>query len=244
MTFDRKMLAGRTAVVTGVNGGIAGAIAHGLIDVGATVVGIDIGPSATVEVDHYFSADLGDLAAIDEVVSEVDAATGGVDVLVNAAAITRANPVLEVRESDWDPVLDVNAKGLFFLSQGFSKGMVARGYGKIINFASRCAYVGYEDFLSYNASKAAVVAITNTMAVELGESGVRVNAIAPGFVATPMTAYVQEDEELNRRLVSRIPMRRFGTPEEAAGLVLFLASPASDYITGATVPLDGGMLVA
>lgn len=244
MTFTTDMLAGRTAVVTGVNGGIAGTLARALAGVGATVVGIDIGEESKVDVDHYFRADVGAQDDIERVARDIESSVGGVDILVNAAAVARGNPVLDATESDWDPVLDVNAKGLFFLSQAFARGMVERGYGKILNFASRCAYVGYQDFVSYNASKAAVVAVTNTMAVELGGRGVRVNAIAPGFVATPMTNYVQENAELNATLISRIPMGRFGTPEEVAGLVLFLASPASDYINGVTVPLDGGMLVA
>ncbi|WP_163745935.1 SDR family NAD(P)-dependent oxidoreductase [Mycolicibacterium helvum] len=243
-TFSDQMLAGKTAVVTGVNGGIAGAIADALKGVGAAVVGIDLNDNSDVALDHYFPADLSQYDAVRAVAADVEQATGGVDVLVNAAAITRPGPAINIGEADWDPVLDVNAKGLFFLSQEFARGMAARGHGKIVNFASRCAYVGYEDFLSYNASKAAVVAITNTMAVELGAAGVQVNAIAPGFVMTPMTAYVKEDAELDQRLLSRIPMRRYGTPAEAANLVLFLASPASDYVTGVTVPLDGGMLVA
>lgn len=244
MTFTSDMLAGKTAVVTGVNGGIAGTIATAVAGAGARVVGIDLGAEAAVAVDDYFSADLSQHAAVEGVAARILEAVAGVDILVNAAAVTRPNPALDAAESDWDPVMDINAKGLFFLSQLFGRGMAERGYGKIVNFASRCAYVGYENFLSYNASKAAVVAITNTMAVELGGKGICVNAIAPGFVATPMTAYVQEDEVLHNKLISRIPMGRFGTPSEVANLVLFLSSPASDYVNGTTIPLDGGMLVA
>ncbi len=243
-TYTTDALTGRTAVVTGVNGGIAGAVAKALRAVGATVVGLDLGPTSAVELDHYVTADLSDHAAVLDVAARIEAEIGGVDILVNAAAVTRPGGVLEAQESDWDPVLDINSKALFFLSQQFAKGMAERGHGKIVNIASRCAYVGYENFLSYNASKAAVVAVTNTMAVELGHAGVCVNAIAPGFVMTPMTAYIKDDAELDARLMSRIPAKRYGEPGEVGDLVVFLASSASDYINGVTIPFDGGMLVA
>lgn len=243
-TYAPDALAGKRVVVTGVNGGIAGAVVNALKTVGATVVGLDIAETSDVALDHYVTADLADHAAVIDVAARIEAEVGGVDILVNVAAITRPGGVLEAQESDWDPVLDINSKALFFLSQQFAKGMVERRSGKIVNIASRCAYVGYENFLSYNASKAAVVAITNTMAVELGPTGICVNAIAPGFVMTPMTAYIKDDAELDAKLMSRIPAKRYGEPSEVGDLVVFLASPASDYINGVTIPFDGGMLVA
>lgn len=236
-------LAGRVAVVTGASGGIGRAASEALVAAGAIVVGLDLKKPAG---DDFLGIelDLKDSKAIEAVASRILDEMGSVDIVVNAAGTAREGDVLNADAASWDEVLDVNARGLFLISQAFARGMAGRGYGKIINFASRCAFVGYEKFVSYNASKAAVVAVTNTMAVELGGSGVCVNAIAPGFIHTPMVEYAMEDEELYGRLTSRIPRGRFGTPEEVAGLVLFLASPHSDYISGTTIPIDGGMLVA
>lgn len=236
-------LEGAVAVVTGAAGGIGAPLCEAFRGAGARVIGIDREEVADVA-DDFYAADLGDPRAIAEVTSVIRETHGDVRVLVNAAGIAREGGVLEAGPEHWDPVVDVNSRGLFLLSQEFARDMAECGYGKIINFASRCAYVGHPNFTSYNASKAAVVAITNTMAVELGALGVRVNGIAPGFIKTPMIEYALEDPQIRERLLSRIPMGRFGQPDDVNGLVLFLASPYSDYVNGVTVPLDGGMLIA
>jgi 2-deoxy-D-gluconate 3-dehydrogenase len=241
-SFD---LSGRTAVVTGVAGGIGDSIANALRGAGATVVGTDVQPAdkAPEGLDHYLQCDLSDVDAIFKLADEVNNEVGPVHILVNAGAIAREGKAEIHKAADWDAVLDVNARGTFYACQAFGKGMIERKYGKIINFSSRCGYIGYSDYISYNASKAAVNSITWTLAVEWAPHNITVNALAPGFVKTPMTEYVWSNPERLAAITSRCPMGRMAEPHEIGGAIVFFASPASDYITGTVLPFDGGMLI-
>jgi 2-dehydro-3-deoxy-D-gluconate 5-dehydrogenase len=167
---------------------------------------------------------------------------GGLNILVNNAGIIRRNDLLEFTEDEWDSVIDTNLKTLFFLSQAAARHMAARGSGKIINIASLLSFQGGVRVPSYAAAKSGVAGVTKAMANELAPRGVQVNAIAPGYIATNNTAALQADETRNRQIIERIPAGRWGRPEDIAGAAVFLASAASDYVTGQVLAVDGGWL--
>jgi len=168
---------------------------------------------------------------------------GSVDILVNNAGIIRRADVLEFSEKDWDDVMNVNLRSLFFLSQEAARQMQKQGRGgKIINIASKLSFQGGIRVPSYTASKSAVAGLTKLMANELAVYGIQVNAIAPGYMATDNTEALQKDPVRSREILSRIPAGRWGTPDDLKGAAVFLASSASDYLTGCIVPVDGGWL--
>ena len=167
---------------------------------------------------------------------------GRIDILVNNAGIIRRADLLDFAEDDWDAVLETNLKTLFFLSQAAARHMVSRGSGKIINIASLLTFQGGIRVPSYAAAKSGVGGVTKAMANELAAKGVQVNAIAPGYIATNNTAALQADETRSRQIVERIPTGRWGRPEDIAGAAIFLASTASDYVTGQILAVDGGWL--
>ena len=247
ISFD---LTGRRALVTGANTGIGQAIAVALADAGADIA--LAGRSAPAETMALIAAggrkvvDLrADLATIAPVQGLVDAAVGalgGLDILVNNAGIIRRNDLADFTEEDWDAVVDTNLKTLFFLSQAAAKVMMAQGAGKIINIASLLSFQGGIRVPSYAAAKSGVAGLTKAMANELAPKGVQVNAIAPGYIATNNTAALQSDETRNRQILERIPTGRWGKPEDIAGAAVFLASGASDYVTGHVLAVDGGWL--
>jgi 2-deoxy-D-gluconate 3-dehydrogenase len=247
ISFD---LTGKVALVTGANTGIGQAIAVALAEAGADVA--LAGRSEPTETLAMISAtgrravsiraDLGSIAPVQHVVEETIAGLGRVDILVNNAGIIRRADLLEFSEEDWDAVVDTNLKSLFFLSQAAARHMVARGSGKIINIASLLTFQGGVRVPSYAAAKSGVGGVTKAMANELAASGVQVNAIAPGYIATNNTAALQADETRNRQIVERIPTGRWGRPEDIAGAAVFLAAPASDYVTGHILAVDGGWL--
>jgi len=171
------------------------------------------------------------------------AAMGSVDILVNNAGIIRRADVLEFTEKDWDDVMNVNLRSLFFLSQEAARQMQKQGRGgKIINIASMLSFQGGIRVPSYTASKSAVAGLTKLMANELAVYGIQVNSIAPGYMATDNTEALQKDPVRSREILSRIPAGRWGTPDDLKGAAVFLASSASDYLTGCIVPVDGGWL--
>ena len=170
------------------------------------------------------------------------AALGRIDILVNNAGIIRRDDLLQFSEADWDAVIDTNLKTLFFLSQAAARGMVAQGGGKIINIASLLTFQGGIRVPSYAAAKSGVGGVTKAMANELAPHGVQVNAIAPGYIATNNTAALQADATRNRQILERIPAGRWGDPTDIAGAAVFLASPASNYVTGHVLAVDGGWL--
>lgn len=243
-------LAGKAALVTGANTGIGQAIAVALAQAGADVALAGRSEptetlaaiAATGRTAISIKADLSSIEPVERVVAEASEALGGVDILVNNAGIIRRADLLEFSEEDWDAVVDTNLKTLFFLSQAAARGMVARGGGKIINIASLLTFQGGIRVPSYAAAKSGVGGVTKAMANELAPHGVQVNAIAPGYIATNNTAALQADETRNRQILERIPAGRWGASEDIAGAAVFLASPASNYVTGHVLAVDGGWL--
>ena len=242
----------KVALVTGAGSGIGRAIALAVAEVGADVVVCELPEKmgALDEVCEEIEAlgkrvlpvglALPDLGMIDEVVDQAVAAFGRVDVLVNNAGINIPRDALEVTEADWDAVMDVNLKGLFFMCQRVGRLMVEKGGGKIVNIASQNGVVGYYKRAAYCSSKAGVVNLTRVLAVEWAAHQITVNAVGPTFVLTPLTQSTFDNPELREDLLSRIPLGRVGQPEDEVGAVVFLASPAADLITGHTLLVDGG----
>lgn len=247
ISFD---LTGRRALVTGANTGIGQAIAVALAEAGADIA--LAGRSAPDETLAMIAAtgrkaidlraDLSSTAPVAGLVDDAASALGGLDILVNNAGIIRRNDLADFTEEDWDAVVDTNLKTLFFLSQAAAKVMMAQGAGKIVNIASLLSFQGGIRVPSYAAAKSGVAGLTKAMANELAPKGVQVNAIAPGYIATNNTAALQADETRNRQIMERIPAGRWGRPEDIAGAAVFLASPASDYVTGHILAVDGGWL--
>ncbi|MCM2680727.1 2-dehydro-3-deoxy-D-gluconate 5-dehydrogenase KduD [Echinimonas agarilytica] len=247
-SFD---LQGKVAIVTGCDTGLGQGMALSLAQAGCDVVGVNIvEPTETIEkmaktgrkfVD--IRANLMKLDDIPGIVEKAVAEFGRIDVLVNNAGIIRRNDALEFSEKDWDDVMDINVKSVFFMSQAVAKQFIAQGEGgKIINIASMLSFQGGIRVPSYTASKSGVMGITRLMANEWAAQGINVNAIAPGYMATNNTAALRADKERNQAILDRIPADRWGTPEDLAGPCVFLASAASNYINGYTIAVDGGWL--
>lgn len=242
-------LHGRTAIITGGSRGIGLAIGQRLADAGANVVLTsrkqDSADTAAAQIG-------GNAIGVAAHAAEEDAAQrcidltldrfGSVDILVNNAGTIRRREALEFSEADWDAVMDVNLKTLFFLSQAVARRMISRGDGKIINIASMLSFQGGVRVASYTASKSGVAGITRLLANEWAGNGINVNAIAPGYIATRNTEPLRRDEERNREILGRIPAGRWGVPGDLGGAAVFLASRASDYVHGAILPVDGGWL--
>ncbi len=182
------------------------------------------------------------VADLQGVVAQIVAEMGRLDILVNNAGIIRRAPALEFSEADWDDVLQINLKAVFFLSQAAAKVMVSQGGGKIINIASMLSFQGGIIVPSYTAAKSGVAGLTRALANEWAKHGINVNAIAPGYMATDNTAPLRADPVRTAAISDRIPAGRWGTPDDLRGIVVFLASHASDYMHGAIVPVDGGWL--
>jgi 2-dehydro-3-deoxy-D-gluconate 5-dehydrogenase len=244
-------LTGKTAVVTGVKRGIGLAIAEALATVGADIIGV----SATLEptgsqaqklveaVGRSFTAyqvDFADRVAVTELATELAAAN--VDILVNNAGTIERAPAAEHPLDMWDRVLAVNLDSQFMLSQAVGSSMIERGYGKIIFTASLLSFQGGINVPGYTASKSAIAGLTKALANEWMPMGVNVNAIAPGYIATDNTQALQDDAQRSRAILERIPAGRWGAASDLGGAAVFLASPASDYVSGVTLPVDGGWL--
>ncbi len=167
---------------------------------------------------------------------------GGLDILVNNAGLIRREDAVSFSEKDWDDVMNVNIKGAFFMAQAAGKHMIERGRGKIINIASMLSFQGGIRVPSYTASKSGIAGITRLLANEWADKGININAIAPGYMATDNTAQLRADEDRSKAILDRIPAGRWGVPADLGGTAVFLAAPASDYINGAVIPVDGGWL--
>ncbi|HVY82246.1 MAG TPA: 2-dehydro-3-deoxy-D-gluconate 5-dehydrogenase KduD [Steroidobacteraceae bacterium] len=244
-------LSGRTALVTGANTGIGQAIAVALARAGANIIAAGRTPpdetgAAVKAAGRSFeaiTADLADAANAGEIVRQATTRGLAIDILVNNAGIIRRSDALEFTEADWDAVIDVNLKSVFFLCQAAARAMIARGRGgKIINIASMLSFQGGIRVASYTASKSGVAGLTKLLANEWAGKGINVNAIAPGYVATNNTAALRADETRNREILARIPAGRWATPDDIGGAAVFLASAAADYVHGAIIPVDGGWL--
>ena len=244
-------LTDKVAIVTGCDTGLGQGMALGLAQAGCDIVGVNIvEPTETIEkiqaTGRRFIDIRANLMKTDDISSIVDRAVtefGRVDILVNNAGIIRRNDALEFSEQDWDDVMDINVKSVFFLSQAVAKQFITQGTGgKIINVASMLSFQGGIRVPSYTASKSGVMGITRLMANEWAAHNINVNAIAPGYMATNNTAALRADADRNQAILERIPAQRWGLPEDLAGPVIFLASPASDYVNGYTLAVDGGWL--
>jgi 2-dehydro-3-deoxy-D-gluconate 5-dehydrogenase len=244
-------LTGKTAIVTGASGGIGQAIAVALAQAGARVAGVarssqDETARAVQAAGRDYRAIKADLASIEPVARILDetlAWAGQADILVNNAGILRRADPLEFSEKDWDDVINIDLKSVFFLAQAFARRALARGGGaKIINVASILAQVGGIRVPSYTAAKHGVAGLTKLLANEWAGKGINVNAIAPGYVRTDATQALQDDPMRNKALLSRIPAGRWGEPADMAGAAVFLASRASDYCHGTILVVDGGWL--
>lgn len=235
-------LEGKTALVTGANTGIGQAIAEGLGDAGAHV--ICAGRSDCSETaGKIASAETMKLDFSDPMAAKDVFADRQVDILVNNAGIIRRADSVEFSEEDWDAVMDVNLKALFFTCQAFARAALAReAGGRIVNIASLLSFQGGIRVPSYTASKHGVAGLTKILANEWALKGINVNAIAPGYIATNNTEALRNDPERNKAILDRIPAGRWGDPDDIAGTAVFLASPAAEYITGAVFNVDGGWL--
>lgn len=246
-------LAGKAAMVTGAGRptGLCYAMAKALKDAGAKVVLCDISDGVYDLRDHMggeaagvyaVKANLCDAESLPAVFDEaVKLAGGRIDILLNGAGIQFRCPVLDFPIEKWNAVINVNLNSMFYISQVAARHMEAMGGGKIINIASMTAFVGSKDIAAYTASKGGVMQMTKALSNELASKGICVNAIAPGYMATELTADVQKTE-LGKMHTARIPMGRWGKPEDLGGPVVFLASDASNYVSGAIIPVDGGYL--
>jgi len=246
-SFD---LRGRVAAVTGANTGLGRAIAEALAGAGADVglVGRS-DPEETLGAIRalgrraiWVNADLGSKPNHAGIVAEITGKLGGLHVLVNNAGIIRRANAIDFTEADWDAVLDVNLKAVFFLSQAAARHMIPAGGGKIINIASMLSFQGGIRVPSYTASKSGIAGLTRLLANEWAAQGINVNAIAPGYFATNNTAALQADAKRNAEILARIPSGRWGNPQDLGGAAVFLASRASDYVHGIILPVDGGWL--
>jgi 3-oxoacyl-[acyl-carrier protein] reductase len=246
------LLDGKVAIITGASRGIGRAAAIELAKAGAKVVVNYAGNKAAAEETAatiktaggeaiICQADVASAEAVELLVKTSLDAFGRIDILVNNAGITRDNLLMRMKEDDWDAVLDTNLKGIFHCTKAVSRMMMKQKSGKIINMTSVVGIMGNAGQANYAAAKAGVIGFTKSMAKELASRNITVNAVAPGFISTDMTAALSE--QVKNDLAGAIPLNRLGTPEDVAAAVLFLASDAANYITGQTLNIDGGMVM-
>ncbi|WP_316860410.1 2-dehydro-3-deoxy-D-gluconate 5-dehydrogenase KduD [uncultured Cohaesibacter sp.] len=244
-------LTGKIAVVTGCDTGLGQGMAVGLAKAGCDIAAVNIvEPSETKAIIEGLGRKFLDIRAnlmkmddIPDIVAKTVAEYGRIDILVNNAGIIRREDAIEFSEQNWDDVMNINIKAVFFLSQAVAKQFLAQGEGgKIVNIASMLSFQGGIRVPSYTASKSGVMGITRLLANEWAKHGVNVNAIAPGYMDTNNTAALLADPVRSKEILDRIPADRWGKPEDLAGPVVFLCSPASSYINGYTIAVDGGWL--
>lgn len=248
--MNRFSLSGKRAFVTGANTGIGQAIAVDLATAGAHVIAVGrssmddtlakiaaVGGKAAP-----LKADLSSVAGAQAAFAQAEDQFGQIDTLVNNAGIIRRDDSLTFTEEDWDAVMDINLKVVFFLSQSFAKSRVAAGGGSIINIASLLSFQGGIRVPSYTASKSGVAGLTKILSNEWSANGITVNAVAPGYVISNNTVDLRNDPDRNKAILDRIPLGRWAEPADIAGAVTFLAGPAARYVTGITLPVDGGWL--
>jgi 2-deoxy-D-gluconate 3-dehydrogenase len=262
--MDLFDLTGKKALITGGASGLGLAMAEGLHEAGAVVGILDVAentPMVAAELGvaslrirglgmaegqavpaFGVCADLSRAEDLERGFYEIVALLGGLDILVNNVGITRRSPTEEHSLEDWELVIRLNMTTTFLMSKLAAQVMLKQGSGRIINIGSLYSFVGGPNQIGYTASKGAVRQMTMAMSNEWAGRGINVNAIAPGYMATPLNAAMRADPEWHRRVMERIPMGRYGAPADLKGVIIFLASPASDYISGVTIPVDGGFL--
>ena len=251
MILDQFNLSGKVAIVTGCSTGLGQGMSYGLSEAGADIVGIDYvnSPETQETIESMgrkfleIKADLSDLEPVEGIIQKTVETFGKLDILVNNAGIIRRADAIEFTEKDWDDVMNINIKTLFFLSQAAAKQFIKQGTGgKIINIASMLSYQGGIRVSSYTASKSGVMGVTRLMANEWEKNNINTNAIAPGWMATNNTAPLRADPLRSKDILGRIPAGRWGTPSDLKGAAVFLASDASNYVNGYTIAVDGGWL--
>ncbi|WP_078392927.1 SDR family oxidoreductase [Shouchella patagoniensis] len=245
--FDLK---GKVAVVTGGSRGLGKEIARGLASAGADVV--TLSRSEQLDVEHELKQygvrarslafDLTNFDHYDSLLDQIESELGPIDIWVNNAGVQARYPAVDFPKSEWDFVMDVNANAVFYLCQKVGKRMIEAGGGKIINMASLLSFQGGYTVPAYAASKGAVMQFTKSLANEWAEHHVNINCIAPGYMATDMNEALLNDQTRSKQILERIPAKRWGTPSDIQGAAIFLASPASNYVNGFTLAVDGGWL--
>ncbi|MEK7435668.1 MAG: 3-oxoacyl-ACP reductase FabG [Pseudomonadota bacterium] len=246
------MLQGQVALVSGATRGIGKAIALALGAQGATVVGTSTSAAGAAAISDYLAQakaggkgavlDVNDAAAIEALVAEIEREFGAVGILVNNAGITQDNLAMRMKEAEWDAVIDTDLKSVFRLSRAVLRGMMKARSGRIISITSVVGSSGNPGQINYAAAKAGVAGLSRALAQEIASRNITVNCIAPGFIDTDMTRALNEQQR--EAILSRIPLARLGKAEDVAAAVVFLASPQAGYITGATLPVNGGMYMA
>ena len=246
-----KQLENKNAIVTGSARGIGKAIAVKLAENGANVVIVDVNIEAAEETAKEIESmgvksmamkvNVVNYNEVEEMIQKTKETWGSVDILINNAGITKDNLVLRMTPEDFDLVISINLKGVFNGLKAVTPVMMKQRSGKIVNTASVIGLIGNAGQANYGASKAGVISLTKTVAKELAGRGVNVNAVAPGFIKTAMTDKLSE--QAKDAIIKQIPMKKLGTPDDVANLVLFLSSPASDYINGQVITVDGGMVM-
>lgn len=251
MILDSFKLDGKVALVTGADKGLGQGLAAALAEAGADIMGLSRSDSGKTAESvralgrqyHSIACDLQTTNAADlqKVIDEAARIFGRLDILVNNAGTIKRGPALDFSETDWDDVIQVNLKSVFFLSQAAAQVMISNG-GKIINIASMLSFQGGINVISYAAAKSGLAGMTRGLANEWAKHNINVNAIAPGYMATDITTMLRADPKRAPAILERIPAGRWGTPDDLKGAVVFLASSASNYMHGAIVPVDGGWL--
>jgi 3-oxoacyl-[acyl-carrier protein] reductase len=245
------MLNDKIALVTGATRGIGRAIALELGHQGATVIGTATSKEGAVRISDYLAEagvkgkgialDVTDAARTDATLADIGKEFGAIGILINNAGITRDNLAMRMGDDEWDAVIDTNLKAVFRLSRGVMRGMMKARFGRVVNITSVVGYSGNPGQANYCAAKAGVAGLSRSLARELGSRNITVNCVAPGFIATDMTHALTEEQRT--AMLASIPLGRAGTPEDVAGAVAFLVSPAAAYVTGTTIHVNGGMFM-